>query len=307
MVFKMLKMKKIIIISLLLAFCGTMQAQFRAPLKTKRNKNDRSNVVSVGIKGGVTWPSMDFTDPNLSDLPRVPLYDTLFLFQQQQTDTTGTARVSYKDTLLYSFKPIFGVFVDVPIGEHISIAPEIMYVKRGMHTGYYNRDSLYTDYSIRSRGIDLRVPLVFSFKLGSVVQPYVFAAPDFGLVLGGTIRQIMEAESSTTVDTTTLAIDAGNMNLFHFSVLGGVGVRFNFNFNKFSMLMKVEAGYNYGVLDTFSKMEHDDLAAPVNVNAYNTTGKRLTRGLECCVSIGIPLKFAEKDACSNFKDIYEYQ
>ena len=82
--------------------------------------------------------------------------------------------------------------------------------------------------------------------------------------------------------------------------------RFNFNFNKFSMLMKIEAAYNYGIMDTFSKMEHDGTTPPVNVNAYNTTGKRLTRGLECCISIGIPLKFAEKDACSNFKDLYYY-
>ncbi len=295
-------MKKIVIISLLLALCGTMQAQFRSPLKTKRNKNDRSNAISFGIKGGVNWPYMDFTDPNLAQLPHKPLYDTLFLFPQTINDTR-----SYKDTLLLSFKPMFGVFVDVPLNEHVSIAPEIIYVKRGMHTNFMNRDTLNVDYSIRSQGVDLRVPVIFSFKLGSVLQPYAFVPPDFGLVLGGNIQQTVMKNDTILVSYDSLAINASNMNPFHFSVLAGIGMRFNFNFNKFSMLMKIETAYNYGIMDTFSKKEHDGTTPPVNVHAYNNTmGKRLTRGLECCISIGIPLKFAEKDACSNFKDLYYY-
>lgn len=293
-------MKKIVMISLLLALCGTMQAQYRSPLKTKRNKNDRSNAISIGVKGGVNWPYMDFTDPNLAQLPHKPLYDTLFLFPQTINGTR-----SYKDTLLLSFKPMFGVFVDIPLNEHVSIAPEIMYVKRGMRTNYMNRDGLNVDHSIRSQSVDLRVPLVFNFKL-ETVQPYAFVAPDFGLVSGGNIQQTVMKNDTLLVSYDSLAINASNMNPFHFSVLGGVGMRFNFNFNKFSMLMKIEAAYNYGIMDTFSKMEHDGTTPPVNVNAYNTTGKRLTRGLECCISIGIPLKFAEKDACSNFKDLYYY-
>ena len=53
----------------------------------------------------------------------------------------------------------------------------------------------------------------------------------------------------------------------------------------------------YGLTDTFSKLEHNGTAHPVNgVNSYYIDGKRYSRGLECHLSLGF---FIQKhDACS---------
>ncbi len=267
--FNLKTMRKLVILLLLLTAVTTTDAQIMKKGIVKKSV-DRTNAIVVGLKGGINLPYMDYTDPNLSSLPH--------------------------DTLL---KPIGGIFVEIPVRDYFSVAPELMYMQRGTATSFYNRDSVWTDYDMNYHSVELRVPCIFSYKVNNWFQPYAFVGPDFGYVLGGNIIQD-RTQNGTQLSHDSIGIGSSNINKFHFSVLGGVGMRFNINFSTFTLVTKLEAAYNYGILDTYSRNEHVESSDPTNVNAYNTTGYRYSKGLECCLSIGIPLRFAGKDACAAF-------
>lgn len=64
------------------------------------NRNTES--VAIGIKGGVALPGMSYSDKYLSELEQDAF-----------------------------FAPVGGLFVSVPLGDIVSIAPEVMYANRG--------------------------------------------------------------------------------------------------------------------------------------------------------------------------------
>ena len=59
----------------------------------------------------------------------------------------------------------------------------------------------------------------------------------------------------------------------------------------------INATYNFDFVDSFTEMEHSDAAQPVNVNAYNTTGKRFPKGMEITIGFAIPIVPDKNDAC----------
>ena len=131
------------------------------------------------------------------------------------------------------------------------------------------------------------------------MKPYVYVAPSFGLTMPmGNIQQFTLDKKKSL--NQSVAIDSCNMAPYDIGFVAGVGVHFMIDFDRFSLAVKMEAGYNYGLMDTYSLAEHHDQAQSVNVNAYNVLGKRLNRGLEASVTVAIPLKILPGDACSGF-------
>ena len=255
-------MKKTISIILALFCLVTIgEAQMRS--------NTKSNVAAIGIKGGLNVPSMLYTDGHLSTLDQD-----------------------------FGFKPVEGVFVDIPLGESFSLAPEAMYVHRGMSTSYEHHSGASVNYSISSSYVDLRLPFAYRLHVVDAFQPYAVAGVEAGYLLGGEIH--LDRSNPIALDT-TINIGSANMAQIHAGVFAGVGIRSDIDFGVFALVLKLEATYHQGVLDSFSKKEHDESSTPVNVNAYNITGVRLPRGIEFCVSVGVPLKFnTQKDACWTF-------
>ena len=95
------------------------------------------------------------------------------------------------------------------------------------------------------------------------------------------------------------------MAQYDFGALAGAGLRFTMTFPRFSLVVKMEAGYYLGFNDTYSEAEHNDQAPAINVNAYNINGVRNNRGLEAAITVALPLKFAPGDACSHWsKGVY---
>lgn len=255
-------MKKAIII-LMTVFClGTLgQAQ------TKSNSLD--NTVSIGVKGGLNVPRMLYTDANLAVLPQD-----------------------------FTIKPIGGLYVDIPMGEFMMLSPEVMFVQRGMTTSYEHQSGSQVNYHIASQYVDLRLPLAFRLRVVDAFQPYAVAGLEAGYLLGGEIH--LDRTAPIALDE-TIAIGSANMASLHGGVFAGLGIRSEIDFGSFGIALKLEASYHQGLIDSYSTMEHNETATPLNVNAYNIAGLRMPRGLEFCIGIGLPLKFNnQKDACWTF-------
>ncbi len=265
-------MKKLSIILLLACFAPI--AVF-AQLGGKGN----SNVVAIGVKGGLSFPQMYYSDSHLNELP-----------QPWLKDANGAFRIL----------PIGGVFVDIPLGNFVSIAPEAMFAQRGTSMSYQHYSGSKVDYSISSRYVDLRIPVVARLNVVDAFQPYVVAGLEAGYLLGG---QITEKRTAPYSIDTTINIGKANMATIHAGAFAGVGIRSDINCGAFTLMLKLDATYHHGFVDSYSSMEHEDASNPVNINAYNINGVRLPRGLEVCFSLGVPLKFNKvDDACSTFSN-----
>lgn len=223
---------------------------------------------AVGVKGGVNLSKMMFTDWHLSDLP-------------QQ----------------FAIRPTGGVFVDLPLTRFLGIAPELVYSERGMRTVYTHYSGYDVDYSIKSRYVDFRLPVLIGVELLPWFQPYLVFGGDVGYLLGGKVHL-----QQTGLPNPDLTVNLGkaNMNPLYLGAFGGLGFRFFKAVNGHRAQLKIEATYNHEFLDTFSVMEHNDDAVPENVNAYNITGKRFPQGIEISVGVTLPLMPDKNDACYTF-------
>ena len=250
-------MKKTIIILYLICISMCALGQHRT-----------SNLISFGLKGGINLTGMAYTDWHLSELPQqMPL------------------------------RPVGGIIMDIPLSQSFSIAPEIMYVERGMKTTYTHYSNYEVQYEIHSRYMDLRVPFLVGLNITSWMQPYLVAGVDAGWLLGGKIHL---HQPDLPCPDATILIGKANMRSLYAGAFGGAGIRFFRTLNGQKTQLKIDATYNFDFVDTFTDLEYTDDAHPINVNAYNITGKRFPKGIEITVGITLPIFPDKNDACYSF-------
>jgi len=250
-------MKRLISIFLiaLLSSSIAMQAQQSYFMGKKNFDTD----IKVGAKVGVNFAKMFYTDDRISDLH-------------------------------HDFKPriLYGVTAEIPLNKVFSISPELLMVDRGTYTEYTNRDGLSEVFTIKSNHFDVRVPFLINVPINKKNRLYVYFAPDLAFTMGGTISVSNSDLGGAGIQSAS--IGKSNMAPVSFSVIGGGGCRFNIKFTRsFYMVMRVEAGYNYGIIDTYSQMEKDGSANPINVGAYEIKGNRMHRGIEAALVLLVPL------------------
>jgi len=273
--------KSIFVLLSLFVFAGQLSAQHSSNGKKKSNNRiTTSKAVIIGLKGGVDMVSMNYTLSTLS---------------------------SAKQSLC--LRPAGGIFAEFPLSKSFSIGVDAMYQGRGVNMTYYDHgDERYpVNYKISSNYFDLRIPFTFRFIPEKLVNPYIFVAPDFSLLGGGKISLDQTASPyGNSGLKETIDIGDANMKSYSISAIAGVGARFNLNFKQFALVIKIDAAYNFGFVNTYSdkEMNHDFGNQPyneniVNLNAYKEVGKRYNRGVEFMISVGLPLKFM-RDACSGF-------
>ena len=258
------KMKKLF---LFFALFSTLTTFAQKPIFPEHKNLDRTDAVSIGFKGGLILPHFHYTDKNVNDISH--------------------------DLLL---RPAAGVFVEIPIG-NFSVSPQVLYAGSGSSSTYRYKELYDVHYQALTNYIDVRVSASYRLKLSETFHPYLFVSPGMGVLLfNGTISLEQQGLDIAEVEVDVTDANMNNMNAY---VVGGVGVQTNFNFARFSLFLKLDAGYNFGFFNTFSKKEMDETAHPTNIHAYNNTGKRFTRGLEFMLSIGVPLKF-DSLKCNGF-------
>ena len=235
-------------------------------------RSQKKEYVSIGIKGGLNFPRMLYYHN-----------DALMKLPQEAWKLT----------------PMGGLFVEIPVGSALIIAPEVMYVQCGLETTYEHISGMDVHYSMNVSYVDLRLPFEVRFNIVPAFQPYLVVGAEAGMRLFGQIHldRTTPAEFDQTID-----VGDANMSLIHAGALTGVGIRSRVNFGNFGMVFKLSATYHQGVLDTYSQREKDGEVPAVNVNAYQLTGSRLPRGLEVCLGIVIPLEPRVDDACASFSN-----
>lgn len=249
----------------LLVFLGlvfTAEAQGYAPVQQKE-------YVGIGLKGGLNMPRMlYFQNTALSKLPQEWL-----------------------------FTPTGGLFVEIPVSEMLIVAPEAVYVQRGLETSYKHISGTQVHYVMNASYADFRLPFEFRLPLKPYFQPYLIVGAEAGMRLFGVIH--IDRTAPVELDQTIEVGDA-NLNMIHAGAFAGLGIRSRVNLGDFGMILKLSATYHQGLLDSYSKMEKEGSADPLNVNAYHISGYRLPQGIEVCLGIAIPLEPRMEDACAAF-------
>lgn len=253
-------MKKLYLVVIVLLGLGCMaQAQ----------SYEQKQYVSIGIKGGLNLPRM-------------------FYFQNKALNKLPQEWV---------FTPTGGLFVEIPIGEALIIAPEAMYVQRGTETNYEHISGSKVHYSMNASYADVRLPFELRLPIKPYFQPYVTLGAEAGMRLFGQIHidRTAPVEMEETID-----VGDANLKMIHAGAFAGLGIRSRINLGDFGLILKLSATFHQGLLDSYSQMEHDGSANPLNVNAYQITGYRLPQGIEACFGIAIPLEPRKDDACASF-------
>lgn len=254
------------IIVLLTVFTLNAEAQWDYSFGNKYRKT-RKNLPVIGLKGGLTSYGMRFSNKYYDDLKMERL-----------------------------LKPGFGIFTEFPIERfpRLSVGAEILMIERGMRKSFDFRESVSETDEIDAKYIDFRIPVTYYFLDERTVSPYVFAAADFAFCYGGTVSKKFP---NGEIDDMTVDISQSDalINPFDISVIGGAGVRFKIKFSTFTMPVKIEADYNFGLLNTMSKKA----GTLIDVYAYSFDGEiRKNRGFEFMLGIGIPFKINRNyDAC----------
>ncbi len=263
-------MKKSIFLSIILFVLSfTVSAQTGSVFNKigERGSRDRSNSTIIGIKAGIVVPKMLYNNEEFNDI--------------------------VQDILL---KPSFGLFVDFPLTNSLSIAPEFLYTSRGVsHADFIYRNKYDASFVLMANYIDLKIPFIYRFKVSNFIHPYIFAAADMAMCLNATEDYVIDYESSVIDIHDNLSIGR-DYNMYDLGVTLGLGFRFNFNFKRFSIVTKVDAAYNIGLLDTYG--------AEV-LHTVDPDLQRYNRPIELMLSIGLPLKFSQPDACSTFNGKYD--
>lgn len=208
---------------------------------------------------------------------------------------------------------VFSMFVMGEFGSegNFAIRPQLSFLTRGGKlTDIANVGDNYTSsgvkdifYSLRSRYVDIRVPLIYQFgKASSKIRPYAFVAPVLGFATTGDIMLISENDDSSVEGYKTDLSDA-NMASAYFAGQIGAGVKFALPVAGDRCWLGIEASYEFGLTDTYGSKEKDgdanDLSQLFNKN-YKLNGTRKFSGFEFQAVLSVPFSiFSKKNSAAD--------
>lgn len=125
-----------------------------------------------------------------------------------------------------------GVFVSIPLSEHISFRPGLEVNRRGTSLALAENVDVFGvnlpfGAVAKTRFTYVDVPLLFEAKLptGSGIQPYAFGGASLGYATGGNLRTTARAIVEFNLLTTDIDLEAINYERFHVAAVGGLGVK----------------------------------------------------------------------------------
>lgn len=202
---------------------------------------------------------------------------------------------------------VFSLFVQGEFGRegNFAVRPQLSFLTRGGKlTDIANIGDAYEqagvkdiNYTLRSRYIDIRVPLIYQFgKAASAVRPYAYVAPVLGFATAGDIQLLAEGEDCSVAGYKMDVSDA-NMASAYFAGQVGVGVKFAIPVASDRCWLGVEASYEFGLTDTYGGKEKDseanDVAQLFNHN-YRIEGTRKFGGFEIGAVLAVPFSIFSK-------------
>ena len=183
---------------------------------------------------------------------------------------------------IYSHKPYargtIGFQAERDLIAGLSIRPELSFTGSGVRL---KADDI--KYGLFLRTFDIRAGLLYTFLRDKKVQPYVLFSPSLNIVMNGRVTYSDATQDMSAKLTKSLIYPV------NFSMLFGGGVRIPLQIKDFPFYVNAEMGYNIGCVNTFSKMERNGTASPMNGIYSGIEGSRLSSTFELAASVSIPL------------------
>lgn len=271
----------------------TANAQFNKPLSTRFTKSKSTDALwNLGITGGA------------------------HLTQWYHFGGTNT---KYDMPVGKSLGYMGGLSLERMINARMSVSLEAMYFMRNIEFSYEMKDfpvalNAWNDITKRVHASynEVVVQVPYTYYVGipatSIITPYVFAAPRVSVPLNG--KMIWDKEyraQGDLIDTEsdTVAFNKNNYAPFNIGLVAGVGVLCRVNFSTYYLLLKLDASYHAGFINTFSKAERDGTVPEEDVigSSYiepTLLGRRFSGDANLKLTILFPLKKQLKGACNNW-------
>lgn len=184
---------------------------------------------------------------------------------------------------------LFGIFAKVPLGVHWALRPEVVFDSRSDLMTFED-----ISYKLKAHYFDLRLPVTFSIPLGEHFLPYLLVAPHIDLVTGGTISYSdLNFPAGMSVDLSKSNITSSSMGL----MIGG-GIEWRINTKQSYVSVALEAGYNWGLTNTFAENEIEgsttaDASQIINpfLGAHLWKGTRKWGGWEVALQVAVPIAY----------------
>lgn len=204
------------------------------------------------------------------------------------------SELKYRDTK-FLMNGMGGIFMEFETGENgfFSIRPEVDFLSRGIKISDSD-----LDYRLKAKYTDFRVPLIFNFGNREGIRPYVYVAPIVGFVRGGDIR---DREDGIQYE---LDVTDANMASTYFAGAIGAGVKFPIAVGDNRIHVGVEANYQLGFTDTYSKKEKNGEAWAVNRPIYLIEGNRRLNSFEISATVSVPLSIFKRKPKKQPEPVY---
>lgn len=196
---------------------------------------------------------------------------------------------------------LFLLSAEYSFNEKFSVRPELGFLTRGgaldisnvgkMGSGYYKLKASY---------FDIRVPFIYNINLANTkIKPYAYVAPLFGFVTGGKVS-LDETLRNGVNNYYELKLNKANIASAYFAAVLGVGAKYPVEIMNNTCHVGLEFSYEYGITDTYSKMERKNQTTNINHVYGPVASTRKNSGFELKVSVQVPLTiFTSKSSKSS--------
>jgi OOP family OmpA-OmpF porin len=185
---------------------------------------------------------------------------------------------------------LFLLSAEYSFNDNFSIRPELGFLSRGGKLHITNLGRIDEGlYSVKASYFDIRVPVIYNFNLSKTkFKPYVYIAPLVGFPMGGKIS-LHETTPTGEVNDYSLKLSKANHAAAYFALVAGAGVKYPINILNHTCHIGLEFSYEYGITDTYSKMERKNQTVNVNHIYGPTASPRKNSGFELKVAFQVPL------------------
>ena len=194
-----------------------------------------------------------------------------------------------------SHSAVFSMYAEYPFYRQFSARAEMAFLGRGGTLRMSGLPSAASgQYRLKTTYWDFRFPVTYDIlKSNYKIRPYVYAAPVVSFAIAGAIDMQTKTAGGKLKDY-HLDLTRANMAAAHFAVAAGAGARYPIEIAGMTFYVGLEAGYELGLTDTYSKKEKQGESISINGVNKNVAGPRKHSGFELKATASIPLSVFKK-------------
>ena len=229
----------------------------------------------------------------------------------------GGSGTTFSHPIQQNLGIIGGLTFEKVVNNHTTVGIEALYAMRNVQLSHTLADfpvainmsnDINKNFNASYTEVAIQAPfsLYFNNTPNATFRPYVFAAPRITVPLSGTMlweKEYMLNDSLLSTQLDTVAMSKQNFQIFNIGVVLGAGVTMRINLPSYYFLIKLDASYHVGLLNTHTKLEMEDEIDHVVGSTYiepKLLEKRFSTDANIKLSIFFPLKKQLKGACMNW-------